>query len=222
MSADIANPPPASSKTRKLIFQLVTGALTGGLVTYGVLAALGDKGFDIDDPARAIALVTGLIFAIIGAVVGLGIAAPRIGSQLLNVEDADEIREQGKPLRQGALVMLSGGLGLVALAITAVDGQPGVLSVETGALLAGLCFAVAALLSYLNRNVSDELMRSLGREASALSMSIVTVIALIWGSLAYLGFAPWISPLGALAGIFAVQLLAVFAVSAKRGLLAPR
>lgn len=222
MNADTAKPAAAPSKTRKLIVQLVAGALTGGLVTYGVLTTLGDTGFDIDDPARAVALVTGLILAIIGAMVGFGLAAPRIGAELLNVEDAEELKEQARPLRQGALLFLFGGLGLVALAVTAVDGAPGVLSVQAGAIITGLCFAAAAVIGYLNRNVSDELMRQLGREASALSMSIVTVIALVWGPLAYLGFAPWISPLGAIAGLFAVQLLAVFAVCAKRGLLAPR
>ena len=57
---------------------------------------------------------------------------------------------------------------------------------------------------------------------ASLRLGVGGALALIWGSLAYLGFAPWISPLGALAGIFAVQLFAVFAVCGKRGLLAPR
>lgn len=221
MNADTATP-TGPTKTRKLILQLVSGALTGGLVTFGVLSLLGEGGFDIDDPARAIALVAGLIFAITGGMIAVGLAAPRIGSQLLNVEDAEELREQGKPLRQGATVFLLGGLGLIALAVTAVGGAPGVLSVEAGLVIAGLCFAAAAIVSYRNRNVGDELMRQLSREASALAMSIVTLIALIWGSLAYLSLAPWISPLGLLAGLFVIQLASVFWVIGKRGMLAPR
>ena len=126
------------SKTRKLVLQLVTGALTGGLVTYGALTALGEGGFDIDNPERVVGLLTGLIFALVGAMVGLGLVAPRLGSQLLNVEDAEELREQSRPLRTGALAMLFGGLGLIALAIAAAAGEPGVLSIETGVVVAGL------------------------------------------------------------------------------------
>lgn len=222
MNAQTSSAPAARSKMRKLVIQLVTGALIGALGTFALLTALGQGGFDIDDPARALALLTGLVFALVGAMVGLGLVAPTIGSQLLNVEDADELREQARPLRQGSIVMVLAGVGLMALAVTGVDGAPGVLSPTAGAAIAGLCFVATVLLSFRNRNGSDELMRAVGREASAFAMSVVMLIALVWATLATLGFVPWVSPLGLLAGLFAVQFFAVFAVCAKRGLLMPR
>ena len=223
MTADTSAPPaPPKNPVRKTIFQLVAGALTGGIVTFGVLTALGSSGFDIDDPARVVALLTGLILALIGAMVGFGVLAPKAGSHLLNVEDADELREEARPLRRGSIIMLLSGLGLMALAVTSVGGEPGLFDARTGLLVAALLFVASTILGYRSRNSADELMLAMSREASAVAMDIITVIGLVWGIAAYFGYVGWIDPLGLLAGLFLVQLAAIFWVVAKRGMLKPR
>lgn len=60
-------------------------------------------GTDSADPGTAIALVTGMSYALIGLLVAFGIAAPGDGAKLLNVEDAEELREESPKLRYGAV-----------------------------------------------------------------------------------------------------------------------
>ena len=91
-------------KTRKLVIQLVAGMLTGMIVTYGALTFLDGRGFDVHDRSRMLALGLGLVFAIIGGIVAFGVAAPKAGSHLLNVEDAEELSEQAAMLRKGSAI----------------------------------------------------------------------------------------------------------------------
>jgi len=222
MNADTASSPRAPSKTRKLILQFVVGAVTGAVFTYSALKLLDGNGFDADDPSRMLAFAVGLVFAIIGLFVALGVAVPRAGSQLLNVEDEDELREQAKALKAGALLFVLGGAGLLALALGGGEGEQALLSPGTSALLGGACFIAAIVVSLVNRNNSDEMMRSLSREASALSLSIISILAILWAILAHFGRAPGLDALGVLAGILAIQRVAVMIVVGRGGLLAPR
>jgi hypothetical protein len=218
----IPTTPAKKSPVRKLVMQLVIGALTGAAVTFAVLSGLEGSGVDLGDSARMGALLTGLILAVIGLFVGLGIMAPKAGSRILNVEDADEIREQRTQLGLGSLVMLLGGLGLMALAVARVDGEPGLLSAQAALIFTAICFVTTAALAYMSRSGSDELMRSLSAEAAVLTVYALLVIAGVWATLAHLGYADWITPLGFLAGLTMIQLLAVFWVVGRRGLLKPR
>ena len=84
------------------------------------------------------------------------------------------------------------------------------------------CFAVWTIFSIIGRNDHDELMKSVSREAMTWAMYGVTVVLGVWGAAAHLGFARWISPLGAINALLIAQLAAIFLVSAKRGLLRPR
>ena len=60
-----------------------------------MLTFVGKSRFDLDDPARLIALAVGLVFALIGPVRRrLAWWRPEPGAHLLNVEDEDELREQ--------------------------------------------------------------------------------------------------------------------------------
>lgn len=222
MNAETAATARAPSKTRKLILQFVIGALSGALITYGALKLLDGNGFDADDPSRMLALAVGLVFAIIGLFVALGVAMPRAGSHLLNVEDADELREQGRALRGGALIFILTGAGLLALALGGGPGEQGVLALSTSAWTAAVLFAAAVVVVVANRKGGDEMMRSLSREASTLSLYVISALAILWAILAHLGRAPDLDALGVLAGILAIQLLAVMVVVGRGGLLVPR
>ena len=83
---------PTESKTRKLVLQVIVGAIAGGVITFFTLNAIEASGFDLDDPSRVLALAIGLVLALMGLFVGLGAAVPGPGSRLLNVEDEEELR----------------------------------------------------------------------------------------------------------------------------------
>ena len=221
MNAETAASARGPSKTRKLILQFIAGALSGALVTYGALELLDGTGFDARDPSRMMALAVGLVFAIIGLFVALGVAMPRAGTGLLNVEDADELQEQGRSLRAGSLLFVLGGAGLLALALGG-EGDEAVLSLSASAWTGGAFFLAAIAVAFVNRNNSDEMMRSLSREASTLSLYVISALAILWAILAHLGRAPELDALGVLAGIFAIQLVAVMVVVGRSGLLKPR
>jgi hypothetical protein len=94
--------------------------------------------------------------------------------------------------------------------------------VQVAAIAAAACVVVAGVFGFAGRNDQGELMRSVSREAMTWAMYALTILLGIWGAAAHLGFARWISPLGLINALLIVQLVAIFAVSAKRGLLRPR
>ncbi|WP_310468823.1 hypothetical protein [Sphingomonas sp.] len=223
----MTQPVPAAAtanrpKWRKTALQMMLGALTGAAVTYGLLTAVGRTGFELDDPSRVVALAAGIVFALMGLVVALGAMAPGPGAHLLNVEDADELREQRRPLWRGSIVAMLVGTALLALALAAVEGSPGIVGGDAAAMIVAACIAGIAVLGYAGRNDQDELMRAVAREASALAMHVTLILFGIWAAFAHLGDLAWIEPLGLLAGLLAIELAAIMWVSARKGLLRPR
>ncbi len=217
-----ASAPATTSKTSKMAKQMVIGAIVGAVVTIGLLTTIGKPGFDLDDPSRVVALITGLLFALTGLIVGLGVLAPKPGAQFLNVEDADELREQRGQLSRAAVVMLLLGIAVLALALAAVDRSPGLFPSDVAGLIVAISLVGVAILSFAARKDQDELMLSVGREALALAMYVVTVTIGIWAALAHLGYIQWITPLGMIGALLLSQLVAIGVVSAQRGLLRPR
>ena len=213
---------PAGSKTRKLVMQMIVGAIAGGATTFVTINAIEGSGFDLDDPSRVIALLVGLVFVVMGMFVGLGVAMPGPGSRLLNVEDEEELREQRKPLWRSAAVVLLVGAMMLALALSGASDWPGLLSPEAAAVVIGGCIFGISLLSYFTRHDNDELMRAIAREGAAWGMYACLAIFTIWGSLAHLGYAPWVTPLGMVSALLAILLVAIFVVCGVRGVLKPR
>ena len=210
------------SKTRKLVVQMLVGAVAGAAVTLLTLNAIEGAGFNLDDPSRVSALLVGLVFLLMGAIVGLGVAMPGPGAHLLNVEDADELREQRKPLWRSAVSVLLIGTMMLALALAGGGDWAGIVSRQAAVIAVGAAVAGTTLLSLLARNDHDELMRSLAREGAACGMYASLAIFIVWGSLAHLGYAPWITPLGMVSAMLAIMLAAIFAVCGLRGVLTPR
>ena len=217
-----ATAPAGGSKTRKTLIRMGIGAIAGASVTYAVLAMVEKSGFDMDDPARLAALGAGIIFALMGVIVGLGTLAPRSGAHLLNVEDADELREQRRPLSRGSLVMLLIGGAMIAVSLAAVGGGAGMLSREAAAIAVVAAIVGVAGLSIVGKGENDELVQAVGTEAAAAAMYVVLTIFGLWAALAHLGYLAWIEPLGMLAALLVVQLVAAFWVCGLRGLLRPR
>jgi hypothetical protein len=209
----------AAAKTnpvRTIILRMLAGAFVGAVSTGLFLAFVGDPFMDLDDPANVIAMVAGLSYVVIGLGVAVGIAAPKAGATYLNVEDADEIREQGASLTPSAIACVLIGVFLLVLALADAIGT-GIAVPVAGASLIGI--AIAAWFTAKNQ---DELTKQIGLEASSLAYQVVMIALSAWALLAVMGTTVAISPLALVSGLAMLQLFAAFVVITKRGMLMPR
>lgn len=204
------------SKTRKIIFQLVAGALLGALAGYFGIGLLGADELSAD---QLIVSGVGLIYLLMGVIVAFGLIAPKLGSGLLNVEDADEIREQSRILTGSTICMMALGAALMALPMA---GAGRMLSPAGG--FCGLAAALLILIIITIRDwkLYDEMMMQLSRDAGNIAFCGIGTVMLLWASAAWLGFADAPTPLGLVALVSGGFLLSIFIASGRRGLLMPR
>jgi hypothetical protein len=204
------------NKTRKLVFQLVSGGIVGGLAGYfgfGVLAAANMAADQI------IVSGVGLIYALMGLIIGFGLLAPKLGSSILNVEDADEIRDQRRILTGSSVCMIALGAALMALPLS---GPGGAISPPVG--FGGLLAALAILIGISIRDWKyyDEMLLELSKDAGNLAFCGINSVILVWASAAWVGLAVAPTPLALVALVSGGFLLAIFAASARKGLIRPR
>jgi hypothetical protein len=204
------------SKTRKLIFQLVSGGIVGGLASF-----LGFGLVDIETmSADQISVFgVGLIYLLMGLIVGFGLIAPKLGSRILNVEDADEIGEQRRILTGSTICMAALGAALIVLPMAGPDRSISPIA-GFGALLAAL--ALLIVISIRDWKYYDEMLMQLSRGAGSLAFAGVGGVLLIWSTAAWLEFATHPTPLGLIAVIAGGFLIAIFVAGARMGLLGPR
>jgi hypothetical protein len=206
-------------KWRKFVTSGLVGAVVGGAVMIGLIGlyesgALGELG-----PSGMIACVAGAVYVLIGVQVGLGIALPALGWRFLNVEDAEEIREQRGLLGYSAAGMIAWGGALIVVALA---GPGGVLAPGMGLAAALALIAVSVLLTALMWRHMDELMRGMSRECGNISFYLLLLVGGTWATLAHLGFAAAPAPLDWLTMFTALMLLASFVAVGLRGMLRPR
>jgi hypothetical protein len=203
-------------KNRRIVFQLLSGGLVGGLAGY-FGAGLSDA--EPVRPDQVVVSGVGVIYLVMGLVVAVGLIAPRLGSSILNVEDADEIREQRRILTGSTICMVALGAALIALPMAGPEG-PIVPLAGFGALLAAL--AILIFVSIRDWKHYDEMLLQLSREAGNLAFGGIGSVILIWSSAAWLGLASAPTPLMLVAVVSGGFLLAIFVASARKGLLWPR
>jgi hypothetical protein len=149
----------------------------------------------------------------------LGTASPGLGARFLNVEDADELREQKRVLMWSGAAMLLWGVALLALALAAPDGplpQTAALVIGAGGLLAGTALSVIVY------RASDELMLAVNLEGSTISYTMALVVIGMWAILAHLGFVAAPAPLDLLTIFYVLALAASFIAVGRRGMLTIR
>lgn len=203
-------------KTRKLIFQLVFGGLIGGLAGYFGLGVLGAQNMAAD---QLIVSDIGLVYLLMGLVVGFGLMAPKLGSNILNVDDADEIRDQRRILTGSTICMIALGGALMLLPM-AGPGRSLSSLIGFGGLLAAL--VILTVISMRDWKYYDEMMLQLSRDAGNIAFCGIGGTVLIWASAASTGIIAAPTPLALVAIISGGFLLAIFVASGRRGLLVPR
>ena len=201
---------------KRLIVQLIVGAIVGGASVGLFLTYVGRVFADLDDMSTVIAMAAGVSYVVIGLGVAFGLVAPRAGATYLNVEDADELREQKGMLAASAIACVLTGAFLLILTFADAIGRDLALPFA-GASLVGI-----AVTGWMVARRQDELTKQVGLEASTLTLQIVMVLYGCWAALVVLGYASWITPLAFVASLTLLQLFAIFVVIAKRGMLMPR
>lgn len=204
---------------KKLLIPALGGGVAGFAVSWGALQFIDSSAVGGLGTSATIAVLVGMLYVLTGLGVGLGTASPQFGAKFLNVEDADELREQKKVLILSGIVSALWGVSLMALAFAAPEGplpQRIALAVGLGGLLIGSVISVAVY------RACDELMRAVNLEAGALSYGALLAIVGLWALLAHLGYAAGPAPLDLLSLFYAVPLIASFVVIGRRGMMTAR
>ena len=208
---------PATPRwVRKLLIPASIGAVAGFAASAGMMRYIDSAAVGGLNLSATIAALVGVLYAVIGFGIAFGTASPSLGARFLNVEDADELREQKQVLSLSGAAMVLWGAALLALALAAPDGpvpQAVALAIGAGGLLLG------TVLSVLVYRASDELMLAVNLEAGALSYGLVLLAVGGWAMLAHLGYLAAPAPLDLLSLFYVLVLLASFIAVGRRGML---
>lgn len=215
--------PPASPKWRKWALYVGVWFVLGGIVGYSagyfmeelvspdMLASLS--------LSVMIAATVAVIYLAFAAILWAGLLKPALGAKFLNVEDAEELREQMPILRESAMGTALWGAALLALALAAPEGPlapPVALAIGAGGLVAGCWFA------WRSYSACDELMLKMNLEAGALTYGLVLLVLGGWGMLAHLGYVAGPQPLDLLTTCYVLVMVATYIVIGRRGMLVLR
>lgn len=201
-------------KMRVMLWRMLGGAVFGAAGTGLFLAFVGEPHMDLKDPGVMIAIVSGLTYVLIGLIVAVGLASPKAGARFLNVEDAEEIREEGPKLWLSVLCCLLIGALLLSLAMAG-----GIIDTQLALIVAGACLAGVLIVGVMSAKKYDELTRQISLEASAWSFYVILLGGGSWAALAHLGYGAWISPIAFVASLPLLLLVVCFVVIARRGML---
>ena len=201
---------------RKTIISTLLGALAGFLGM--MLLTTQVKRFDLADDV-VIAGGAGMIYLLTGLFVLWGSLMPNAGAKLLNVEDADELRDMKKMLTGSSAILSFFGFALIALAFSA-PGGPIPASIAFAILVASIL--VSAIVGWRQWDHYDEMYKRVSHEGANWAMCILLPIILIWGACAHFGWAAPIKPLSLIGVASFMVLVGSFIASGRRGMLKPR
>lgn len=210
----------AQAHADRPLWQRITfGVVVGAGSALMLFSVAGDISRAFRDPGFMLAVIAGLCYCLMGTIVGAGLLAPKAGARFLNVDNAEEIKDERAKLWPSAVSCILVGLFFLALAFARTS-----LPVGHTALPATLavCAVTVTALTIATRHRWDELTRRMSIEASALTLHLAFVLFGGWAVVAHLGFVGWMSPLAFLAGLALLMLVAIFWVGARKGLMTPR
>ncbi len=153
---------------KRSAMKMLVGALVGGAAMAAALTVAGSDPLDAMGPSRVALGAVGLVYALMAALVGFGLAAPGAGAKLLNVGDADELREERRGMMRSVITMAAIGIVLNLLALARGPGfaagpvPPGV---AMGLLL--MAFSAARLHRGAGGTISTNSTTNWGSKAAA-------------------------------------------------------
>lgn len=201
---------------RKGVIPALIGGVVGFAASYVLLEAIESNAVGGLTTSNTLAALVGALYVVIALGILIGTMNPKAGARFLNVEDADELREQQRLLLYSGAAMLLWGVALLVLALAAPDGPvPPKLALAVGA--GGLL--IGAISSGLVYRYCDELMLAVNLEGGAICSGLLFVVVGIWAMLAHLGYAAAPQPLDLLSLFYVLLLLASFIAGGRRGML---
>ena len=210
---------PKGGTLKKLVLPLTMGGIVGFAIAFGI-GQLGDGiGETGLSNSAEIAMIIGAFYLFMGVFVGGGTMLPGAGAKFLNVEDADELREQRSMLLLSSYAMGLWGAALILLALSGVISAftPGV-----SLAIAGVLYAVGMYFVVQSYAKSDELMMAVNREAGNWAYGLSFAFLGGWSALAHVGYLSSPEPLDVLSAFYAMVLLATFIAAGRRGMLKMR
>lgn len=207
------------SVLRKVALPTILGAIVGFGVAFGVLEfgeGIGETGLSA---SAEIAVLCGAFYVIIGLFVGGGTLVPGAGAKLLNVEDADELREQRSMLLLSSYALALWGAALIVLALS---GEEALIAAVPALIVAAVLYALGLYFVVRSYALSDELMVAVNREAAVWSYGLVFAFLGGWSALAHAGILPGAQPLDVLSVFYGMVLIATFIAAGRRGMLKVR
>ena len=213
--------PTAPRGWRKVLISALFGGVVGFAASAAMLRFVGSEAVGGLDKSATMAALVAVLYLVIGLMVALGTAKPALGARILNVENADELREQQKVLTLSGVSVVLWGIALLALALAAPEGPlPQALALALAIAAGGL--AIGTVLSVMAYRLSDELMLAVNLEGGALSYGLVFVLVGGWAMLAHLGYVTGPAPLDLLSLFYVLVLVASFVAVGRRGMLTAR
>lgn len=201
---------------RSLAFKFAAGGVTGFLAALGLGKLMDSGALGTLDTSREIAALVGLIYLVTAGVVVFGLASPRAGAKLLNVEDAAEINEMRPMLWWSAV----GTLALAAILFLAAFAAPGGALDRQVALLGIILLVVVSGYATVRQKAHvDELMRAVSLEATVVAYYLLVLVGGGWALAAHLDFTGGPQPLDWLSMMAAFLLLGAFIVATRRGMI---
>ncbi len=201
---------------RRLLLPLFGGGVAGFLVAFGFLNLTEMTDGAELSTSREIGGLAGAIYVITGFSVLVGVMSPGVGAKFLNVEDADELREQSRMLLLSGVAMVALGLALMLLALS---GEGAFLPAGIGAVGTIALIVLSIVLSIVSYRHTDELQRALSSDAVASAFYLVVLVGGGWAMFAHLGYTAGPAPLDWLTLFAASLMVGTFWQTARRGLM---
>jgi hypothetical protein len=201
---------------RKLVIPALIGGVAGLAASTALLRYIDSSAVGGLSVSATLAALVAVLYCVISVGIIFGAANPRVGARFLNVQDADDLREQARVLLHSAVAMLLWGIALLALALAAPDGpvpQSAALVVGLGGLVIG---SVISLKVYRQM---DELMLAVNLEGGAISYALVFMVVGMWAMFAHLGYITGPQPLDLLTLFYVLVLVGSFVAVGRRGML---
>lgn len=205
---------------KRSAMRMLVGAFIGGAAMAAVLAVAGSDLLDAMGPSRLALGAVGVVYALMAALVGFGLAAPRAGAALLNVGDADELRDERRGMIRSTVTMAAVGILLILLALARGPGfaaGPVPSGVAMGLLL--IVFAGGAIASWRWRNDFDELNHQLGLEGCFWAFCLSWALLTMWAAADFLGWGLTLTPIDVVSTLAAMMLLGAFVAIGRRGMM---
>jgi len=195
----------------KAVFILGANAVVVALFSVLARGLTGADAFHLGGGSAGWAALVGWLHVSFGATAAAMRASARF---LTDVEEADDLRQQGRALLLGAGALIAAGWSLILLALAELGGE---VPPSTMLKVVLVLNAIAWLLVWVRYRHLDELNRAMTKDAGYLTIIWLSLVGGTWASVAHLGLATAPSPLDWLTMINGFGFVAGLHALARRG-----